>query len=75
MFKGAISIAAPYFDHTHAVAGSIAVYAPEARVTDDWLDRMTERVVAGTAELSAALGHKSSGKVGLQPILRATKTR
>jgi IclR family transcriptional regulator, acetate operon repressor len=62
VFAGAVSIAAPYFDHTHQVAGSIAVYAPEARVTEDWVALMTKRVLAGTAELSAALGHKSFGK-------------
>jgi DNA-binding IclR family transcriptional regulator len=75
VFTGAVSIAAPYFDHTHAVAGSIAVYAPEARVTDDWAGWMTRRIMAGAAELSAALGHKSSGKTGLMPIARASNAR
>jgi DNA-binding IclR family transcriptional regulator len=75
VFTGAISIAAPYFDHTHAVAGSIAVYAPDARVTDDWADWMTKRIVASAAELSAALGHKSFGKGGSRPIVRASKAR
>ena len=56
VFAGAVSIAAPYFDHTHRVAGSIAIFAPEARVTKDWTARMTKSVVAAAAELSSALG-------------------
>ena len=56
VFAGAVFIAAPYFDHTHRVAGSIAIFAPEARVTKDWTARMTKSVVAAAAELSSALG-------------------
>jgi len=56
IFTGAVAIAAPYFDHTRSVAGSLAVAAPEARVTDDWMARITKRIVRGTAELSAILG-------------------
>jgi DNA-binding IclR family transcriptional regulator len=61
VFAGAVSVAAPYFDHAHRVAGSIAVFAPEVRVTDDWIARMTKRIVAAAAEVSAALGHRPSG--------------
>jgi IclR family transcriptional regulator, acetate operon repressor len=75
VFTGAISIAAPYFDHTHSVAGSIAVYAPEARVSRDWEEWMTKCIVAAAAELSAALGHRPSDKSVSRPILRANKTR
>jgi DNA-binding IclR family transcriptional regulator len=75
VFAGAVSIAAPYFDHMHRVSGSIAVYGPDARVTEDWVARMTKRIVAGAAELSAALGHNSSGIAAPQPMSRASKTR
>lgn len=75
VFTGAVSIAAPYFDHTHSVAGSIAVYAPEARVTDDWMAWVTKRIVAGAAELSAVLGHKSSGTSVSRLAMRAIKAR
>jgi len=63
VLTGAISIAAPYFDHTHAVAGSIAVQAPEARVTENWVAATVKGVTAAAAELSAALGHKSPGRL------------
>jgi DNA-binding IclR family transcriptional regulator len=61
VFAGAVSLAAPYFDHTQRVAGSIGVFAPEVRVTDDWIARTTKRVVAAASELSAAMGYGSSG--------------
>jgi IclR family transcriptional regulator, acetate operon repressor len=61
VFAGAVSIAAPYFDHLRAVAGSIGIFAPEARVTEDWIGRTTRRVTGASAELSTALGYNSSG--------------
>jgi IclR family transcriptional regulator, acetate operon repressor len=57
IFVGAIAIAAPYFDHTNRVAGSIGVFGPEARLSKEWVAETTRRVVASTTELSAALGH------------------
>jgi IclR family transcriptional regulator, acetate operon repressor len=75
VFTGAISIAAPYFDHTHSVAGSIAIYAPEARVTDDWIAWATKSITVGAAELSAALGHKSSVASISRLMMRSNKAR
>src|SRR5262245_35033342 len=60
IFLGAVGIAAPYFDHTDRVAGSIIVTAPEARFTEDRISKTAKRVVESAAELSAALGHSSS---------------
>jgi IclR family acetate operon transcriptional repressor len=60
VFAGAVSIAAPYFDHMRSVAGSIGIFAPEARVTEDWIVRTTKRVIVASAELSAALGYGAS---------------
>lgn len=60
VFVGAIAIAAPYFDHTHAVAGSIGVFGPQARLDEHWVAKTTRSVVACAAELSRALGHVSS---------------
>jgi len=70
VFAGAVSIAAPYFDHMHRVAGSIAIFAPEARVTEDWITRMTKRFVSAADELSAALGSNSSGATASKPMAR-----
>jgi IclR family transcriptional regulator, acetate operon repressor len=75
VFAGAVSIAAPYFDHARRVCGSIAVYGPDARVTEDWVARMTKRVVAGAAELSAALGYNPSSRPAAGTVSRARGTR
>jgi IclR family transcriptional regulator, acetate operon repressor len=60
IFLGAVGIAAPYFDHTDCVAGSIIVTAPEVRFTQDRISKTARRVVESAAELSATLGHASS---------------
>lgn len=71
VFAGAVSIAAPYFNHMHCVAGSIAVFAPEARVRDDWVARMTKRIVRAAAEVSTALGHRPLGDATSKAVPRA----
>jgi DNA-binding IclR family transcriptional regulator len=57
VFVGAIAIAAPYFDHTGRVAGSIGVFGPEARLDERWVSDTASSVVRSAAELSAASGH------------------
>jgi IclR family transcriptional regulator, acetate operon repressor len=69
VFAGAVAIAAPHFDHTHCIAGSIAVFGPEARLSEARIIEIRERVVAGAAELSAALGH--TDPVESTPMVRA----
>jgi DNA-binding IclR family transcriptional regulator len=61
---GAVSIAAPYFDHTSRVVGSIAVVGPEARLTEDWITKTARRVAGCAVELSAVLGHRTEAKRG-----------
>ncbi len=60
VFVGAIAIAAPYFDHTHRVAGSIGVFGPQARLDENWVAKAARCVAQCAAELSAALGHVSA---------------
>ncbi len=57
VFVGAIAIAAPYFDHTGSVAGSVGVFGPEARLDERWAAKTASSVVKSAAELSAASGH------------------
>lgn len=59
VFLGAIAIAAPYFDHTDRVAGSVGVFGPQARLDEHWVVKTTAFVVKSAAELSAASGHVS----------------
>jgi DNA-binding IclR family transcriptional regulator len=60
VFVGAIAIAAPYFDHTGRVAGSIGVFGPEARLDERWVMKTASLVAKSAAELSAASGHPAS---------------
>lgn len=53
---GAVAIAAPFFDRTGRVAGSIRVAAPQARVNEDWISRSARLLVISASELSVALG-------------------
>jgi IclR family transcriptional regulator, acetate operon repressor len=57
ILAGAVALAAPFFDHTRHVVGSIGVLAPEIRATDAWVAQTTARLVAAAGELSAALGY------------------
>ncbi len=60
VFLGAIAIAAPYFDHTGNVAGSVGVFGPEARLDERWVARAASSVVKSASELSVACGHMAS---------------
>jgi IclR family acetate operon transcriptional repressor len=60
MFVGAVAIAAPYFDHTGKVAGSIGVFGPEARLDERWVVKTVSSVMKSAVELSVASGHVAS---------------
>lgn len=62
VFVGAIAIAAPYFDHTGRISGSIGVFGPEARLDERWIVKAISHVVKSAAELSAAAGYASSSR-------------
>jgi DNA-binding IclR family transcriptional regulator len=55
---GAVAIAAPVFDRSGHVVGSIGVAGPQARINEDWITRSTKLLVAGSSELSIALGYR-----------------
>jgi IclR family transcriptional regulator, acetate operon repressor len=56
VFVGAIAIAAPYFDHTDRVVGSVGVFGPQARHNGTWVTKTTASVAKSAVQLSAALG-------------------
>ena len=62
VFVGAIAIAAPYFDHTGNVAGSVGVFGPDARLDERWVARAASSVVKSAAELSEGSGHVASAR-------------
>jgi IclR family acetate operon transcriptional repressor len=61
VFIGAIAIAAPYFDHTDRVAGSLGVFGPQARLDSQWEVKTTRILGKFAAGLSAKLGHRPAG--------------
>ena len=67
IFAGAIGIAAPYFDASNRVAGSLIAYGPEARFDKERIRTVTQQVVAYANELSVALGHMPSGERTVAP--------
>ncbi len=60
VFVGAIAIAAPFFDHTHQVAGSIGVFGPEVRLNEAWVARTARQAAESAGQLSMALGSSSA---------------
>lgn len=56
VFAGAVAVAAPIFDQSGEVAGSLGVFGPESRMTDRQVANATDRVLLAAAELSTLLG-------------------
>ncbi len=59
LIKGAASVAAPFFSVHGAVAGSIAVFGPDVRLTNAVLERCARQVRTRCEAVSAALGFKA----------------
>jgi DNA-binding IclR family transcriptional regulator len=62
VFVGAIGVSAPYFDSNGAVAGSVGLFAPQARVEIARLPDYAKKVVAAAARVSSALGAPPGAK-------------
>ncbi len=56
VFRGAVAIAAPLFDHSGQVAGSVALFGPEARLQTAEIDAAASLLVAAGRALSRELG-------------------
>jgi len=68
IFVGAVAVSSPYFDHRGSVVGSIGLYGPSARVSDD--------KIAEFATLVGEAGQKISSLLGFhEPKPTAGKTR
>lgn len=60
IFVGAVAVAAPYFDHRGQVIGSVGLYGPTARVSDDRLREFARLVVDAAREISSLLGYQNT---------------
>ena len=58
IFVGAIAVAAPYFDHRGAVVGSVGLYCPSARISEEKISEFARRVRKAVQNISALLGYQ-----------------
>ena len=72
IFAGAVGIAAPYFDRENRVIGSVVVYGPEVRFSEERIAQTTKLVVECAIAISATLGHGKSLRV--TPIATGTRS-
>lgn len=56
-------VAAPVFDHSGEVAGSIAVLGPRSRADDAILDRHLKKTIAAGRRLSEMLGYRAPASI------------
>jgi DNA-binding IclR family transcriptional regulator len=72
VFVGAVALAAPVFDHSGDVVGSIGIFGPSARVPEAMIEGLATMVVAAADALSAQLGHRGRAEPAA-PVPRRRK--
>jgi DNA-binding IclR family transcriptional regulator len=60
IIAGAVAIAAPVFDHAGAVAGSVCVFGPAARLSGETRRRAVNHAAHAADRISAALGYRAA---------------
>jgi IclR family transcriptional regulator, acetate operon repressor len=61
VFRGALAIAAPVFDHAGVVIGSVALFGPEARLPPAEAEAAGKRLIRTAGSLSRQLGFMPPG--------------
>jgi DNA-binding IclR family transcriptional regulator len=56
IFVGAVAVSAPYFDHRGSIAGSVGLYGPSARISDEKLLEYSKLVREAGRRISLLLG-------------------
>ncbi|MGF6598384.1 DNA-binding IclR family transcriptional regulator [Paraburkholderia sp. GAS448] len=59
LIDGAVAVAAPFFNGADQVAGSICIFGPSVRVTDERIAQFAELLKHEAANLSRALGQQA----------------
>jgi DNA-binding IclR family transcriptional regulator len=57
---GAVAVSSPFFDHRGSVVGSVGLYGPDARVSDDRLSEFAGLVRDAGRQISALLGFQDA---------------
>jgi len=60
IFVGAVAVAAPYFDHRGSVVGSVGLYGPAARVSEEKIVEFARLVREAGHRISTLLGFQAS---------------
>jgi DNA-binding IclR family transcriptional regulator len=62
IFVGAVAVSSPYYDHRGSVVGSVGLYGPNARVSDDKVVEFGKLVCEAGRKISALLGFQDGTK-------------
>lgn len=73
IIEGAVAIAAPFYDYHGAVAGSVGLFGPQARFSEEKIKAAAGNVISTAASLSERLGH--SAMQAAVPLHKKSKTR
>jgi IclR family transcriptional regulator, acetate operon repressor len=63
IFVGTVAVSAPYFDHRGSVIGSVGLYGPEARISDQKMLEYSELVRDAGRRISVLLGDPATDRV------------
>jgi len=66
IFVGAVAVSSPYYDHRGSVVGSVGLYGPNARVSDDKVMEFGKLVCDAGRRISALLGFQDTGEVNAE---------
>jgi len=58
LIEGAVAVAMPFFDGANHVAGSLCIFGPSARVTEQKVSHFVTALKRDTAKLSRTLGYR-----------------
>lgn len=59
LIEGAVAVAAPFFNGANQVAGSLCIFGPSVRVSEDRVEQFARLLKAASTELSRLLGQKT----------------
>jgi IclR family transcriptional regulator, acetate operon repressor len=60
IFVGAVAVSAPYFDHRGSVVGSVGLYGPNARISDQKILEYSKLVRSAGRKISILLGFQET---------------
>jgi DNA-binding IclR family transcriptional regulator len=60
LIEGAVAVAAPFFNGANQVAGSLCIFGPSVRVTEQRVEQFSALVRQASADLSRLLGQQKS---------------